>query len=112
MNFTHFTVLTFGFVGAVLAVEGAAPQGKPLFKPLIDFFEWFGNFGMFTGRLLRTAFLPPYEGRELLHQLDEMGAKSLPLIVLAGAATGVVISLETRDSLVRFGGKTLLPAVI
>ena len=29
-----------------------------------------------------------------------------------GAATGVVLSLETRDSLIRFGAKSILPAVI
>lgn len=34
------------------------------------------------------------------------------MVALAGAATGVVLSLETRDSLTRFGGKALLPAVI
>lgn len=37
---------------------------------------------------------------------------SLPLVALAGAATGVVLSLQTRDSLTRFGAKSLLPAVI
>src|SRR5258707_14273006 len=37
---------------------------------------------------------------------------SLPLVALAGAATGVVLSLETRDSLVRFGAKSFLPALI
>src|SRR4029077_14999739 len=40
------------------------------------------------------------------------GSKSLPLVALAGAATGVVLSLETYDSLVRFGAKSLLPAVL
>jgi phospholipid/cholesterol/gamma-HCH transport system permease protein len=33
-------------------------------------------------------------------------------VALAGAATGVVLSLETRDSLVRFGAKSFLPAII
>src|SRR5207253_6333153 len=33
-------------------------------------------------------------------------------ISLAGAATGVVLSLQTRDSLIRFGAKSFLPAVI
>jgi phospholipid/cholesterol/gamma-HCH transport system permease protein len=41
-----------------------------------------------------------------------VGSKSLPLIALAGAATGVVMSLQTRDSLVRFGAKAVIPAVI
>ena len=47
-----------------------------------------------------------------MRQLDEIGSKSLPLVALAGAATGIVLSLQTRDSLTRFGAKSLLPAVI
>jgi phospholipid/cholesterol/gamma-HCH transport system permease protein len=79
---------------------------------VIKFFEWFGDLGLFCVRLSRTALVPPYEGQELVRQLDEVGSKSLPLVALAGAATGVVLSLETRDSLIRFGAKSLLPAVI
>src|SRR6266567_7095056 len=75
-------------------------------------FEWFGELGFFCARLLRAALVPPYEFGELLRQCDEIGSKSLPLVALAGAATGVVLSLETRDSLVRFGAKSFLPAVI
>jgi phospholipid/cholesterol/gamma-HCH transport system permease protein len=79
---------------------------------IVNFFEWFGEFGSFCARLARTAFVPPYERQEFVRQLDEVGAKSLLLVALAGAATGVVLSLETRDSLLRFGAKPLLPAVI
>jgi phospholipid/cholesterol/gamma-HCH transport system permease protein len=79
---------------------------------LVRGFEWFGELAMFCARLARSAFLPPYEWRELLRQCDGIGAMSLPLVALAGAATGVVMSLETRDSLVRFGAKSLLPTVI
>ncbi len=75
---------------------------------LVRFFEWFGDLGFFCFQLVRTVFLPPYEAREFAHQLDELGSKSLPLVALAGAATGVVLSLETRDSLVSFGAKSLL----
>src|SRR5579864_3471353 len=55
---------------------------------------------------------PSYEFGELLRQCDAIGSKSLPLVALAGAATGVVLSLQTRDSLIRFGAKAFLPAVI
>lgn len=78
----------------------------------VSVFEWFGELGLFCARLVRSALAPPYEIRELLRQCDEIGSKSLPLIALAGAATGVVMSLQTRDSLVRFGAKSFLPAVI
>jgi phospholipid/cholesterol/gamma-HCH transport system permease protein len=83
------------------------------FKGLIvAFFEWFGEIGLFCGQLARAAITPPYEWREFLRQCDSVGALSLPLVALAGAATGVVLSMETRDSLSRFGAKSMLPAVI
>jgi len=78
----------------------------------ISVFEWFGELGFFCARLFRAALVPPYEFGELLRQCDEIGSKSLPLVALAGAATGVVLSLQTRDSLIRFGAKSFLPAVI
>src|SRR5947209_5758144 len=85
------------------------PVAKALF---VAFFEWFGELAIFCGRLVRSAFAPPYEAREFVRQLDAVGSKSLPLVALSGAATGVVLSLEARESLIRFGAKSLLPAVI
>ena len=78
---------------------------------MVSFFEWFGEFALFCGRLVR-ALVPPYEGREFIRQLDAVGSKTLPLVALAGAATGVVLSLQTSSSLSRFGAKTMLPSVI
>jgi phospholipid/cholesterol/gamma-HCH transport system permease protein len=74
--------------------------------------EWFGNLGIFFWRVLLAAVTPPYEWRELVRQLDEIGSKSLPLVALAGAAAGVVISLEARYSLSRFGAKSMFPATL
>jgi phospholipid/cholesterol/gamma-HCH transport system permease protein len=79
---------------------------------LRSFFEWFGELGLFCGRVARAALTSRFEGSELIRQMDAIGAKSLPLVALAGAATGVVLSLQTRDSLARFGAKALLPSII
>lgn len=76
------------------------------------FFEWFGNLGIFFWQVIRAAVTPPYEWRELVRQLDEVGSKSFPLVALAGAAIGVVISLEARYSLSRFGAKSLFPSTL
>ena len=90
-----------------------APAGEKLSNnPINHFFEWFGDLGMFSWQVVRAAVTPPFEFRELFRQLDEIGSKSLPLVALAGAATGVVLSLEARYSLTRFGAKSLLPAAI
>jgi phospholipid/cholesterol/gamma-HCH transport system permease protein len=79
---------------------------------LISALEWFGDLGLFCARLVKATVTPPFEWRELIRQCDAIGAKALPLAALAGAATGVVLALETHDSLVRFGAKSFLPAVI
>jgi phospholipid/cholesterol/gamma-HCH transport system permease protein len=76
------------------------------------FFEWFGELGLFCARVARASLGRPWEGREFIRQLDAIGSKSFPLVALAGAATGVVLSLQTRESLTRFGAKAMLPAVI
>jgi phospholipid/cholesterol/gamma-HCH transport system permease protein len=113
----HLTVFAF-VVGMTVSVTDGDLNGRlnphfPSIKnPFVAFFEWFGDLGMFCGRLIWAAFTPSYEIREFTHQFDELGSKSLPLVALAGAATGVVLTLSTRDSLIRFGAKSFLPAVI
>lgn len=79
-------------------------------KRIGPFFEWFGNLGIFFWQVLRATTTPPYEWRELVRQLDEVGSKSFPLVALAGAAIGVVVSLEARYTLSRFGAKSLFPS--
>ena len=90
----------------------ASPKEKSSSSLIGEFFEWFGDLAIFFWQVVRAAVRPPFEFRELFRQLDEIGSKSLPLVALAGAATGVVLSLEARYSLTRFGAKSLLPAAI
>ena len=78
----------------------------------MEFFEWFGDLGVFFWQVVQAAVTPPFEFRELFRQLDEIGSKSLPVVALAGGAIGVVLSLEARHSLTRFGAQSLLPAAI
>jgi len=79
---------------------------------IAGFFESFGQFALFCLRVARAALAPPSEWRELVRQCDIIGAGSVPIVALAGAATGVVISLQTSSALDRFGAKSVLPAVI
>src|SRR5271166_130476 len=56
-------------------------------KPLEAILEWVGDLGLFFWRVARAMFSRPLEGAEFLRQLDAIGAKSLPLAAMAGAAT-------------------------
>jgi phospholipid/cholesterol/gamma-HCH transport system permease protein len=74
--------------------------------------EWFGDLGSFSWKVVRSSVTKPFELREVIRQLDEIGSKSLPLVALAGAAIGTVLALESRSSLVHFGAKSMLPSAI
>ncbi|HEY1901485.1 MAG TPA: ABC transporter permease [Terracidiphilus sp.] len=99
-----------------------SPQPERSVEPAFDassdpgllggFLEWFGNLGVFAWQVVRAAVTPPYEWRELVRQLDDVGSKSLPLVALAGSAIGVVLSMEASSSLTRFGAKSLLPSAL
>src|SRR5690606_17126049 len=69
-----------------------------------------GDAALFAARALREAVRPPYEVRETLRQLYELGCRSVPLIAVSGFAVGVVLSMHTRSSLARFGAEGLIPA--
>src|SRR5580698_7329683 len=81
-------------------------------NPVLGMLEWFGELGAFVWQVLCAAVTPPFQIAEFIRQLDEIGAKSIPLVALAGSAIGVVLALEARYSLVRFGAKSLLPSAI
>lgn len=74
--------------------------------------EWFGDLARFIGRTISRAVRPPYEIRELLRQLDDIGTKSVPLVGAAGLAIGIVLAMQSRTTLARFGAEALLPTMI
>jgi phospholipid/cholesterol/gamma-HCH transport system permease protein len=69
-----------------------------------------GNAAMFAGRVIVESVRPPYELREMVRQLFELGCRSVPLIAASGFAVGIVLSMHTRASLARFGAEALIPA--
>jgi len=77
---------------------------------LLRLLETVGTSATFGARALRESLLPPYEVRETVRQLYELGCRSVPLIAVSGLAVGVVLSMHTRASLARFGAESLIPA--
>ncbi len=70
-----------------------------------------GEMSYFSLRAIASAFAPPYELAASLEQLEEIGARSVPLLAAAGLALGIVLTLHTRDTLIKFGAVALSPTL-
>jgi phospholipid/cholesterol/gamma-HCH transport system permease protein len=69
-----------------------------------------GEVSLFAFRAAAALFVPPFEFRETVRQVYELGLRSAPLIAVSGMAVGVVLSMHTRASLERFGAESMIPA--
>lgn len=74
--------------------------------------ENFGGYAFFIGKFLKTAFTPPYEFRQIVRHIDELGAMSLPLITVISFIMGLILAMQSRPTMEEFGAEAFLPALI
>ena len=90
------------------------PRGMPFtsIAPMKAFFLRIYDIWQFTLRFFREAFLPPYEGKEVINQFFQVGIRSLSIISLTGFITGLVFTKQSRSSLAEFGATSWLPSLM
>lgn len=79
---------------------------------LLAFIEQVGALSAFAGAFFQRCWRRPFEWRELVRQLDEAGSKSMILVLVTGLSIGVVLSMQSRGTLVRFGAEAVLPSML
>lgn len=78
---------------------------------IIQFLLATAGISKFSFRFFREVFRPPYEIKEIFSQCFEVGNKSLPLVALTAFIMGLVVTLQSRPTLVEFGAGAWLPAM-
>jgi phospholipid/cholesterol/gamma-HCH transport system permease protein len=79
---------------------------------LKQFFYEAGNLVAFAGQTFREIFRRPFEWRETLYQCYQVGYKSTFLIGVTGFIMGLVLTIQTRPSLAKFGAVSMIPGMI
>jgi phospholipid/cholesterol/gamma-HCH transport system permease protein len=79
---------------------------------LKNIFNDAGNVTLFTVRFFKDAFKPPFEIKEFFRQCYIIGYKSLPLVSITGFIMGLVLTLQSRPTLVEFGAESWLPGMV
>jgi phospholipid/cholesterol/gamma-HCH transport system permease protein len=67
---------------------------------------------LFITRVIRETFSRNFEFKEFLRQCFQIGYKTLPLISVTGIIMGLVLTIQARPSLLRFGAVSLLPGMV
>ena len=81
-------------------------------KLLFDFFERVGIGSEFAFRFFKEAIFPRYEFKETIRQAYFVGYKSFPLVGLTAFIMGLVITIQSRPTLVEFGAEDWLPKMV
>ena len=71
-----------------------------------------GLIARFTARFFREVFKPQFEFSEFLRQCFYIGNKSFPLVAITAFIMGLVITMQSRPTLVEFGAQASLPKMI
>jgi len=77
-----------------------------------SFFTNIADVYLFIARIIRETFTRDFEFREFFRQCFQIGNKSLPLISVTGVIIGLVLTIQSRPVLIRFGAVSLLPGMV
>jgi len=71
-----------------------------------------GELARFTGRFFKEVLKRNFEFKEFLRQCYFVGYKSLPLVAITAFIMGLVITIQSRPTLVEFGAAAWLPKMV
>jgi phospholipid/cholesterol/gamma-HCH transport system permease protein len=83
-----------------------------LIEFLKNIFNNAGNITQFALRFFKELFKPAFQLREFIRQCFAVGYKTLPLISITGFIMGLVLTIQSRPTLLKFGAETWLPSMV
>ena len=95
-----------------IVIAAKPSPGKRALTGLQCFFEDTAQLALFTSRFFRKVIQPPYEISEFLKQCYLIGNKSLSLVGITGFIMGLVLTIQSRPTLLKFGAESWLPAMV
>jgi phospholipid/cholesterol/gamma-HCH transport system permease protein len=74
--------------------------------------EYIGDLCVLLYRTIRSSLMPPFNLRLIVEQLEEIGFKSIPIVILSAMAIGMVMVVQLAYGFGRFGAKSLVGSVV
>jgi len=93
-------------------MEGLINLPASLGRYSIGIVSSIGRAAVFLGLTLSRLIHWPFPLAEFIKQLNFVGVRTLPVLLVAGLFTGMVVALQFYDTLVRFGSVDLLGSAV
>lgn len=77
-----------------------------------NIFEDTGNISLFTSRFFKEIVKLPFPINEFFRQCYAIGYKSLPLVSITGFIMGLVLTIQSRPTMTKFGAESWLPSMV
>jgi phospholipid/cholesterol/gamma-HCH transport system permease protein len=77
-----------------------------------NFLTDFADVLLFITATVKETFSRDFELKEFLRQCFQIGYKTLPLISVTGIIMGLVLTIQSRPSLAKFGADAMLPGMV
>jgi phospholipid/cholesterol/gamma-HCH transport system permease protein len=71
-----------------------------------------GRVMILFGKTLHFIFRPPFDIRNLLKQVEYVGVRSIPVVLITGAFTGMVLALQSYTGFKRFNAEAFVGTVV
>lgn len=81
-------------------------------KEVHNFLTDIADVTLFITCIIRETFTRKFEFKEFKYQCFSIGYKSLPLISITGLIMGLVLTIQSRPVLIKFGAVTMLPGMV
>ena len=79
---------------------------------VLRFLDESGRVMLLFIKTLTLIFRPPFDLRNLLKQIEEVGIKSIPVVLITGAFTGMVLALQSYTGFKRFNAEAFVGTVV
>ncbi|MBI3596820.1 MAG: ABC transporter permease [Nitrospirae bacterium] len=76
------------------------------------FIEEVGNIAVLFLNTLKWALRPPLGFHNILKQMEEVGVRSVPVVLITAVSTGMVLALQSHTGFKRFNAESLVGTVV
>lgn len=85
---------------------------KAIGERFVEVVRYIGGAGILLAQTIFWLFIPPLKRKHVLDQMDRIGVKSLPIVLLTSLFTGMVLALQSAYQMQRMSAEMYIASLV